>query len=219
MTTIRLHGILAKEYTDVFSMKIGNPSSVFAAIDCNHRGFTKRVVELQKQGFVYDMIVDKTRITDGYKIDNIKDPKTIDLVPVIVGSGAVFGFLFTGSKLLFASTLGKFAGSLALAGISAALAPKPDTQNQQVTATADAKKSSFVFGGTVNTASQGTPVPIGYGRLKVGSKVIQATIKSFPQNQQTQSVLTANPLIMDEEGYTTPNAIITSRVPHNNIEV
>ena len=213
MTTIRLHGILAKEYTDVFSMKIGNPSSVFAAIDCNRKGFTKRVIELQKQGFVYNVIVNKTRITDGYKMDGMKDPETIDLVPVIVGSGAVGLFLFGGTSIL-----GSAVASLALAGISYALSPKPDTQDQQVSATADATKSSFVFGGVVNTASQGTPVPIGYGRLKVGSKVIQATIKSFPQNQQTQNVLTANPLLMDEEGYTTPNAIITSRVPQNNIE-
>ena len=214
MTTIRLHGILAKEYTDVFSMKIGNPSSVFAAIDCNRKGFTKRVIELQKQGFVYDVIVNKTRITSGYKMDGMKDPETIDLVPVIIGSGAVGLFLFGGTSIL-----GSAVASLALAGISYALSPKPDTQDQRVSATAEASKSSFVFGGVVNTASQGTPVPIGYGRLKIGSKVIQATIKSFPQNQQTQNVLTANPLIMDEEGYTTPNAIITSRVPHNNIEV
>ena len=48
MTTIRLHGILAQEYSDVFFMKIENPSSVFAAIDCNRKGFTKRVIELQK---------------------------------------------------------------------------------------------------------------------------------------------------------------------------
>ena len=70
----------------------------------------------------------------------------------------------------------------------------------------------------INTASQGTPVPIGYGRLKIGSKVIQATVKSFPQNQQTQNVLTANPLIIDDEDYSTPNAILTSRVPNNQIE-
>jgi len=213
MTTIRLHGILAKEYTDVFSMKIGNPNSVFAAIDCNRKGFLKRVVELQKQGFIYDVIVNKTRITDGHQMDTMKNPETVDLVPVIVGSGPIGAFLF-GAK----SILGMMAGSLALSAISYALSPKPDTQDQRISATADASKSSFVFGGVVNTANQGTPVPIGYGRLKVGSKVIQATIKSFPQNQQTQTVLTANPLIMDEEGYTTPNAIITSRVPHNNIE-
>ena len=45
MTTIRLHGILGKEYSDVFSLKIGNPSSVFSAIDCNRKGFLKRVVD------------------------------------------------------------------------------------------------------------------------------------------------------------------------------
>jgi len=211
MTTIRLHGILAKEYTDIFTMEIGKPSSVFSAIDCNCKGFIKRIVELQKQGFIYDVIVNKTRTTEGYKMDGMTNPDTIDLVPVIVGSGAIAGFLF-GAK----SLMGMMAGSLVLSGISYALSPKPDTQDQRVTATAEASKSSFVFGGSVNTASQGTPVPIGYGRLKVGSKVIQATIKSFPQNQETQSVLTANPLLIEEEDYDTPNAIITSRIPVNN---
>ena len=108
------------------------------------------------------------------------------------------------------------AGSLALSAISYALAPKPDVQDQRVSATAEASRSSFVFGNVINTASQGTPVPIGYGRLKVGSKVIQATIKSFPQNQQTQNVLTANPLLVEEEDYGTPNAIITNKIPVNN---
>jgi predicted phage tail protein len=204
MTTIRLHGILAQEYSDVFFMKIENPSSVFAAIDCNRKGFTKRVIELQRQGFIYDVIVNKTRITDGYKMDGMEDPAIIDLVPVIVGSGPILSFIFGGTFW------GSVAGSLALAGISYALAPKPDTQDQGVEATAAASKGSFVFGGAVNTASQGTHVPIGYGRLKVGSKVIQATIKSFPQNQQTQNVLTSNRLQNVEEELSPSSAIVTN---------
>jgi predicted phage tail protein len=211
MTTIRLHGILAKEYTDIFTMEIGKPSSVFSAIDCNCKGFIKRIVELQKEGFIYDVIVNKTRTTDGYKMDGMTNPDTIDLVPVIVGSGPIGTFLFGGSLL------GSFAGSLALSAIASALSPKPDTQDQRVSATAEASRSSFVFNNVVNTASQGAPVPIGYGRLKVGSKVIQATIKSFPQNQETQNVLTANQLLIEEEEYETPNAIITSKIPVNNI--
>ena len=213
MTTIRLHGILGKEYSDVFSLKIGNPSSVLSAIDCNRKGFLKRVVELQKQGFIYDVIVNKTRIADGYQMDTMRNPETIDLVPVIVGSGPIGAFLFGGTSIL-----GSLAGSLALAGISYALSPKPDRQDQRVSATAEASRSSFVFGNVINTASQVTPVPIGYGRLKIGSKVIQATVKSFPQNQQTQNVLTANPLIIDDEDYSTPNAFLTSRVANNQIE-
>ena len=121
-----------------------------------------------------------------------------------------------GTFLFGGSLLGSFAGSLALSAIASALSPKPDTQDQRVSATAEASRSSFVFGNVVNTASQGAPVPIGYGRLKVGSKVIQATIKSFPQNQETQNVLTANQLLIEEEEYETPNAIITSKIPVNN---
>tara|TARA_R110001583_G_scaffold66704_3_gene191395 strand:+ start:680 stop:1318 length:639 start_codon:yes stop_codon:yes gene_type:complete len=208
MTTIRLHGILAQEYSDVFFMKIGKSSSVFSAIDCNHKGFTKRVVELQREGFFYDVIVNRTKTTNPQEIDGVKNPETIDLVPVIVGSGGL-GFL---SWLMGGTFWANVTASLALAGISAALTPKPDTQNQGVEATAQASKGSFVFGGAVNTASQGTHVPIGYGRLKVGSKVIQATIKSFPQNQQTQNVLTSNRLNNTEEELAPLSAVVTSRV-------
>ena len=210
MTTIRLHGILGKEYKNVFSMKIGNPNSVLSAIDCNRSGFIKRVIELQKQGLAYDIIVDKTRVTKNQDLYSKRSPKTIDLVPVIVGSGPVVGFLFGGSLV------GSLVGSLAFSAISYALSPKPEVQG--IEATAEASRSSFVFGSPLNAATQGTPVPVGYGRLKVGSKVIQASVKSFPQNQQTQNVLTANAFIPQEEDYSTPNAILTSRIPNNNIE-
>jgi predicted phage tail protein len=206
MTTIRLHGILAQEYSDVFFMKIGKSGSVFSAIDCNHKGFTKRVVELQREGFFYDVIVNKTKTTNPQEIDGVKNPETIDLVPVIVGSGPALLWITGGT--FWANV----AASIALAGISYALSPKPDTQNQGVEATAQASKGSFVFGGAVNTASQGTHVPIGYGRLKVGSKVVQATIKSFPQNQQTQNVLTSNRLNNTEEELAPLSAVVTSRV-------
>ena len=73
------------------------------------------------------------------------------------------------------------------AAISYALTPAPDTE--QVEGTASASKSSMVFSNNVNTASQGAPLPLGYGRLKVGSQVIQATIKSYPQSNSAEEVL------------------------------
>ena len=194
-------------------MKIDNPSSVLSAIDCNRSGFIKRVIELQKQGLAYDIIVDKTRATRPEDLNNAKSPETIDLVPVIVGSGpfaTLFTFMFGGGFM------GSLVGGLAFSAISYALAPKPEVQG--VEATAQASRSSFVFGSPLNTASQGTPVPVGYGRLKVGSKVVQASVKSFPQNQQTQNVLTANAFLPEEEDYTTPNAILTSRIPNNSTQ-
>lgn len=43
--------------------------------------------------------------------------------------------------------------------------------------TAD-NRPSYVFNGAVNTTAQGNPVPIGYGRVIVGSSVISASIRA-----------------------------------------
>ena len=79
----------------------------------------------------------------------------------------------------------------------AALTPKPEIEALEITA--DASKSSLIFSNVANVASQGAPVPIGYGRLKVGSQVVQATIKSFPQSQTPQQVLTRQSYIESSE--------------------
>ena len=74
-----------------------------------------------------------------------------------------------------------------MAAISYALTPKPE--NEALEISAGASKGSLIFTNTANVASQGSPVPIGYGRLLVGSQVIQATIKSFPQHQDPSEAL------------------------------
>jgi predicted phage tail protein len=184
MTQVYIHGILAREYGDNFKLSLPNPKDVLEAIDCNRIGFIQRLVELQKQGFCYDIIIDKKRVTQEEHMTGVKNPKTIDLVPAITGAGPFAGvFLFLGSGTLLAN----IAVSLIFAAISYALTPKPEVEALEIEA--DASKSSLIFSNTVNVASQGSPVPIGYGRLKVGSQVIQATIKSFPQHQAPQESL------------------------------
>ena len=68
------------------------------------------------------------------------------------------------------------------------MTPKPDVDSLEIQA--DAGKTSLVFSNRVNIASQGSPVPVGYGRLKVGTQVIQATVKSYPQYSDPNYVLT-----------------------------
>ena len=43
MTTIQLHGILAKEFGEIFTMQVGNPRNVLRALDCNRTGFIKSI--------------------------------------------------------------------------------------------------------------------------------------------------------------------------------
>ena len=193
MTQVYIHGILAREYGDNFKLSLPNPKNVLEAIDCNRKGFISRIIELHKEGLCYDIIIDKKRISSGEEMEGFNNPNTIDLVPAITGAGflaPVFAFLGSGTLLANLAT------AVIFAAISYALTPKPEFESLEIEA--DASKSSLIFSNTVNVASQGSPVPIGYGRLKVGSQVIQATIKSVPQHQTPQESLGAggNPVFV-----------------------
>tara|TARA_R110002153_G_scaffold31653_3_gene96164 strand:- start:2154 stop:2756 length:603 start_codon:yes stop_codon:yes gene_type:complete len=185
MTIVNIHGILAREYGSSFILNLPNPKDVLEAIDCNRLGFLQRLVELQREGFCYDLIIDKKRITNGPDMENISDPATIDLVPAISGSGpaigAVIAFLGSGTLLAY------LANAVIFAAISYALTPKPE--NEALEIESNSSKGSLIFSNTANLANQGSPVPIGYGRLQVGSQVIQATIKSFPQHQEPSKAM------------------------------
>ena len=87
MTIVNIHGILAREFGNSFKLSLPNPKDVLEAIDCNREGFLQRLVQLQKEGLCYDLIINKERITNGPDMDNISNAATIDLVPAISGSG------------------------------------------------------------------------------------------------------------------------------------
>ena len=183
MTSIYLHGILAQEYGKEFSLSVNKPKDALNAIDANREGFIARILELQREGFAYDLILDKQRVTEVHELD-IKNVKRIDVVPAIMGSGfigAAVGWLFGGTLLA------NIVLAVALAAIQYALTPKPDLGMPD---TQNSMKSSYIFSTNLNTAQQGTPVPLGYGRLRVGSAVIQTSIKSFPTIKRASQVQT-----------------------------
>lgn len=63
--------------------------------------------------------------------------------------------------------------SLAMAGITEMLTPKGLSARDR-----PKNGASYTFNGPVNTTAQGNPVPLGYGRMIIGSAVISAGIYS-----------------------------------------
>jgi len=189
MTEITLHGILAKEYGKTILMDIHKPRDIIRAIDCNKSGFRKRVIDLQRQGFQYDILVDKVRL-DKERFLNNRNPQHIDFVPLIIGSG-------TGLEIaLWAAVV-----SLTSVAISYALMD-PGTIEGGEQIVSGSNESLIFQGGAANVSSQGAPVPIGYGRLIVGSQVIQSSIKSFPQSIASLDVMTNDQLRLPPEEQT-----------------
>ena len=201
MTKILLHGILAKEFGESFEMDISRPKDVIKAINANFSNFQNRINELHQEGLNYVIIVDGKKIQDFDELELKKKFDIIEIVPLIVGFGFVFAIgtavissfaaitgiasaaavtAFLGTSLGFLTSA--LVGGLVLAavtiGLQMLLAPKPEKPEAARSSTT-AIKESFSFSNKANVANQGAVIPIGYGRLKVGSQVIQYTVKSY----------------------------------------
>jgi len=131
----------------------------------------------------------------GYDLveDELHDPagkQPIKIVPVVTGAGAV-GRIIAGAALIalsfviiplgiaaagagIATMVGGIGATLVLGGVAQLLTPTP-TLSLGTDSPNDPRKS-YSFSGIQNTSRQGTPVPIVYGEMLVGSVVISAGI-------------------------------------------
>ena len=178
MTKINLYGLLAEEFGHSFSMEIEQARDVFDAIDANRNGFKKRIFDLGSSGFHYSVIVNGKKI-ENPKEESIKNKaQTIDLVPILNGDGTPLTWAIIGMVVSTAAQI--------------LLAPDPP-EPPEIKASAASLEKSFTFSSVENRAAQGTPVPVCYGELIVGSEVIQTSLKSYPQNQETFKAFVRNP--------------------------
>lgn len=201
MTNVFVHGILAKEFGSFFSFKIRKPKEIVDAISVNKPKFHHRIIELSKEGLHYSILVDGKNIKNFNEININKSPKTIDLVPTICGQGGVNAFftwvftkIFTTATASAIATAANVATTAFYLAVSIAVqyALTDQVQQNAVESTLTSVGQSFSFSSKANRLEQGVPVPVGYGRLRVGSSVIQVTIKNYPQNFDAENALVAN---------------------------
>ena len=163
MTEVYLHGILAKKFKEKYCFSINSYLDIFTAIDTNTPNFiTFLQNNCQKMGL--SILVDKEVLKED-KFNSKPDmPKRIDLVPACEGSAITALGWFLISILVTTVISVIFAAN-------SAKPPKMDNNSEQ-----SIKTSSFEFSGEVNLEKQGRPVPVGYGRLRVGSYVVGSQI-------------------------------------------
>lgn len=219
MTNIIVHGILAKEFRSHFKFAIRKPQEIFDAISCICPQFRNRMVELTKQGIHYSLLIDGKKIESEADLRIAKDGQTIDLIPTICGAGSnggiiamlIIGIATAGVGLAAAGVFGAAGISAAAAiGVSAGmastiasigvgivgmslqalLAPKPNMERPS--SDVSAAKQSFNFSSKANVSEQGIPVPVAYGRLRVGSAIIQSSVKSYPQAFKPEDAIDEN---------------------------
>jgi len=196
MTEIFLHGKLGKKFGRKFRFAISRPKDSISAIETIHEGFSQELIELAKIGQNYSIIADNQLIEGVEDFAGKRKIKQIDIMPTICGAG--IGALVTGVVALAAyvgtyGVVSALVSQLLLAvafaaisfGIQALLSKPPEANAASSSASTSATSKSFLFTNKENIKQQGNPVPIGYGRLRIGSAVVQETIKSYPNSIST----------------------------------
>lgn len=187
-TKIKLHGRLAKIFGNSFEFfNIKKPIDAVNAINTIHKNFKETIIADCKEGQNYELLVNKKNV-NALSLQHEQKIEEIEIVPCIIGHGpfaaiavgaasiaagmGAFGALGAAASAFFV-TLGV---GLVMAGITYLMTPIPENEPREIEASV--KTESFLFQSQNNVASQGAPVRLGYGRLRVGSQVISSSVRN-----------------------------------------
>lgn len=196
---IHLHGALRDQFGPSFRMNVDSAAAAGRALGCLVPGFRKAVI-----GNSYRVIRRAPKGDTHLGMDELTlglGKAELHIVPVIAGekgSGAAIGKIVLGIALVAAAfvfapaaaglgatafsvfgasvsygSIALFGAAMAFAGLSQVLSPSPKAGNYGDRNKPD-QRPSFLFNGAVNTAEQGGPVPLVFGRFRTGSQVISA---------------------------------------------
>ncbi|MFP3705911.1 tail assembly protein [Paraburkholderia sp. SIMBA_009] len=187
LKTIRLYGPLSR-FGRVHRLAVKSTSEAMRALCVVVPGFREFMARSRQRGLTFAVFVGKQNIVR----DELEYPvgrDEIRVAPVLIGSkrGGLFQTILGAALVVVgvvASAYGQAWGtqliglgaSMALGGVVQMLSP----QTSGLAGTVD-NGTSYYFNGPVNSAAQGEPVPIVYGRMVVGSKVISSGI--FAEDQ------------------------------------
>lgn len=191
MAKIRLYGDL-KQYGDKFDLNIETAAEGLKGLCCQIKGLQQRIID----GWFRVRINGVDMTTDNLQFglhSRLPENAVIHIVPKVAGAknGGLFQFIagavmvvvgvFTswcGGGALIAAGIGLMVG-----GVAQMLTKTPKTDKLKEGL---ANKNTY-FSNLDNTIAQGAPVPLIYGRIKIGSKVLSQGLELLEDNVSATS--------------------------------
>lgn len=196
---IKLLGHLGKKFGREYKFDVSSPAEAVKALCHQVKGFRDYMQDGKGKEQKFKILVGNNALIDVEKQLTMQTSSDISIVPLIKGSGGDLGKVILGGVLLASSLgfgplgglfVGEFAafaglgaaigtgvgGALLFSGLSGMLFKPP-----QVMVPSETNKDndrSYLFNGAVNTTQQGQPIPIGYGRVRIGSQVVSASLST-----------------------------------------
>lgn len=207
---IILHGKLSHFFGGEIKLFVNNNNLLINALDCIKKGFRQKIKQLHENGENYCIVEDD------------EDKNKIHILPMLSGSSKTIMYII-GVVLIIVGVLiciffgwqgwGGFIGMMFISsGLSMIITtammkgPKekdPSQQYQTIKGNVynrDIDGKTYIFSNQINSATQGSSIPIGYGVSKVGANLISASIKAYSQGAKflTESELDQlSPLFYD----------------------
>lgn len=189
---IRLYGILGARFGRVHRLAVETPQEAIKALSIIVPGFQAFLNESKDHGLTFSIFEGKKNLSQS-QITLQANGADIRIAPIIIGSkkAGVFQTIL-GAVLVVVGAVAMFGfgqpwganlmwtgGAMMLGGVVQMLSP---VQGGLASRQDPDNKPSYAFGGPVNTIAQGNPVPILYGRRRIGGAIISAGI--YAEDQQ-----------------------------------
>lgn len=156
MVNVKLHGVFENLIKTEWNFNVKTVSEAFDAIEANSEKLVKTLGILEEYISHFLIYVDDKIMPPEYINSPILNKNSkIEVVPLIIGSD--FGITLLVSLIIMAIATG------IQILITKLLSPKTPK---------DIKNNSKLFSGYENVAKRNIAIPIGYGRLKIGSVVV-----------------------------------------------
>ncbi|MFP3564685.1 tail assembly protein [Paraburkholderia sp. SIMBA_030] len=188
LRTVRLYGIVGARFGRVHRLAVASTREAMRALCVTIPGFEKFMMNAKDNGLTFAVFNGRKNLAE----DELSHPvgeDEIRIAPILMGSktGGLFQTILGAVLIVVGAVISIYGGSgtpligmgasMMLGGIMQMLSP----QTTGLAGTTN-NGTSYYFNGPINSAAQGEPVPLVYGRMIVGSKVISSGIYAQDQN-------------------------------------
>lgn len=161
-TKIILHGKIAKQFGKSFEFyNIRSLKNAVSAMNIINPKFKSYLVGESQRGINYQILVDEKIVKNVNNFTDIRPESKIHFVPCIFGADPV-------------SLIVSLVVNLVVAGIQYLLFPQEALNERRIEASI--KGESYMFSTPDNIARQGQALPLGYGRLRIGSQIVSSSV-------------------------------------------
>lgn len=183
--TFNLYGELGEKYGKTFELECGTVRQGLDILFANFKTMKQHIIDSDKWLAGYEVWANEVPLeaTDT-DFTLVRQSASVKIIPVVCGASStariiigvvmvVVGAVLTYFGNPYGPLLMKMGVVMIIGGVAEKLAPKPKLNSASERNVTD-KATSYIFSGPVNNTKQGAAVPIGYGRMLVGSNVISS---------------------------------------------